>query len=614
MLKGTAGRLYSSILLPCMPDITKFDLNLTTGRCRFQMDRQHSHCEIGGQMSWGEGAGKRGTGLLVMGAVCAWLLLMSGVVRASLPDAVSGDQVQQQEQYWPEFYHPRYPHQLHDIYQQRERAPLWFSAEQAFEARQELRWQLLELALAGAPSQFGIWLREIGAAGEISEHSDAIYTDAYIGIATLRQNLISLGYQQAMSLESLATVPLSVISTGIAEELIVARSSTLLHNLLSYQGDSEQSRLNRRNILRLLELDASLPQWPQLDTGPLLRPGTRSARVPVMREQLQLLGYSEVVAKESGGDMLDTSLAAVVEQFQRQHGLKVDGIIGPQTRHWLNATPLVRARLLARNQFRLQLFHLHQMGQQLVVNLPAFEMGLYRQGELQLQSRVIVGRSSRPTPLLQSKISSVVLNPAWNVPRSILRKDILPKLRHDPDYLLRQRFNLIRYDGQPVNYAGSDWQELLYQPGIPFRLQQRPGEGNALGRYKFHFDNDFAVYLHDTSSPRLFSEAERSFSSGCIRVEQSAQLADYLFRQAGYSDKYTSFLLNDGKTHWLPLHHTVPIFTVYWTAWVDPRGQPQYRNDIYHLDTSVWAQPLPLAATLLSFFRQNKEMTYISES
>jgi len=543
------------------------------------------------------------------------LLLLPVPSRAMLAPSVTEEPPRFGENYWPDNYQPRYPHQLHDLYQQREGGALWFAAEQAFDARQELRWQLLELALAGAPIQFDFWLRDIAATAKANVGSDAIYTDAFIGIMMLRQMLTSAGYQQSMSLESLATVPLSVSSTAITERLLTASSADLLHQLQSYQGDSTQTRSNRQHILRLLELDAAQPQWPQLGAGPLLRPGTRAEVVPLIRRQLHLLGYPGGDAHGHSEETLDASLVAAVEQFQRQHGLKVDGIIGPQTRHWLNATPLVRARLLARNQLRLQLFHLYQTGhQQVVVNLPAFELGLYRQGELQLHSRVIVGRPSRPTPLLQSEISNVVVNPAWNVPRSILRKDILPKLRNDPEYLVRQHFKLIRYDGLPVDYAQEGWQELLYEPGFPFRLQQRPGAGNALGRYKFHFENHFAVYLHDTSSPKLYSEAERSLSSGCIRVEQAEQLADYLFRQTGYSAKYTDLLLNDGKTRWLRLNRTVPVFTVYWTAWIDPRGLPQYRNDIYHFDASIWERDLPLTANLLKLFSSNNTFTYVSGS
>ena len=175
--------------------------------------------------------------------------------------------------------------------------------------------------------------------------------------------------------------------------------------------------------------------------------------------------------------------------------------------------------MLARNLLRKQLFTRFVMNtgqQRIIVNLPAYQMTYQAQGVDVFQSRVVVGRASRATPLLVSEISSVVVNPYWNVPRTIVRKDIVPMLRRDPSYVERKGFELFDYQGQAVSAEQVDWPLLKDTGYFPYRMRQRPGPGNALGAYKFHFDNQYAVYLHDTSSPELFTEMERAFSSGCI--------------------------------------------------------------------------------------------------
>ncbi|MFB2642707.1 murein L,D-transpeptidase [Shewanella bicestrii] len=303
---------------------------------------------------------------------------------------------------------------------------------------------------------------------------------------------------------------------------------------------------------------------------------------------------TEQAATDNNSMRYDDELVIAIKDFQTQHGLQADGVIGKQTLYWLNQSPYVRAKLLAKNTLRQQIFTRTLPASYLMINIPAFELQFVEAGKVILNSKVIVGKASRPTPLLSSHISSVVLNPQWRVPRTIVRRDILPHIRQDGHYLQDRGFDVYDYDGARVEHSPQEWQELA-SSHFPYRLVQRPGAKNALGRYKFHFDNSFSVYLHGTSEPSLFKKTDRALSSGCIRVEKVEELArwfqTHLVKDTRLWDKLTP---NTTQSQWFALSDTMPVYTVYWTAWLDDAGQIQYRNDIYHLEAE-FSQAVPAA-------------------
>ncbi|MEL4430774.1 L,D-transpeptidase family protein [Shewanella mangrovisoli] len=302
----------------------------------------------------------------------------------------------------------------------------------------------------------------------------------------------------------------------------------------------------------------------------------------------------EQVATANNPLRYDDALISAIKDFQTQHGLQADGVIGKQTLYWLNQSPYARAQLLAKNTLRQQIFTRTLPASYLMINIPAFELQFVEAGKVILSSKVIVGKASRPTPLLSSHISSVVLNPQWRVPRTIVRRDILPHIRQDGHYLQDRGFDVYDYDGAQVEHSPQEWQELA-SSHFPYRLVQRPGAKNALGRYKFHFDNSFSVYLHGTSEPSLFKKTDRALSSGCIRVEKVEELArwfqTHLVKDTRLWDKLAP---NTTQSQWFALSDTMPVYTVYWTAWLDDAGQIQYRNDIYQLEAE-FTQAVPAA-------------------
>lgn len=284
-------------------------------------------------------------------------------------------------------------------------------------------------------------------------------------------------------------------------------------------------------------------------------------------------------------ELYDTDLEAGVKRFQARHGLTVDGVIGPQTYAWLDTTPLKRAQLLMRSMMRT-LISDNLPPSYLLVNIPEYHLRLYQNQALVFESNVIVGQNQRKTPVMASKITSVVFNPPWNVPRSILTKDILPKLYRDPGYLDRQGFEVLDSSGTQV-ISRYEWQTRLEEGGgFPYRLRQRPGRGNALGAFKFHLPNNDAIYLHDTPGRGLFARDSRAFSSGCVRVEGAEQLADWLVAGQMNASRLAA-LKASGETRWVKVNEALPLFMVYWPGWLGEDGKPHFRSDIYGFDNGI---------------------------
>lgn len=295
-------------------------------------------------------------------------------------------------------------------------------------------------------------------------------------------------------------------------------------------------------------------------------------------------------------------LVDAVKRFQKWQGLATDGVIGPGTRQWLNASPRLRATLLALNIQRLRILP-GDVTTGIMVNIPNYSLKYYLNGSEVLASRVIVGRPSRKTPLMSSVLSNVVLNPPWNVPTSLVREDIVPKIMHDPGYLQKHGFQLLsgwNSDAEVINPASINW-STVSPDHFPYRVRQEAGAMSALGRYKFNMPSSDAIYLHDTPNHNLFKLDSRALSSGCVRVNKASELANMLLQDTGWNDARISSTVQGGSTTFVPIRHHIPVKLFYLTAWVAEDGKPQFRTDIYNYDSTVrsGAQILSQAEKLL---------------
>jgi murein L,D-transpeptidase YcbB/YkuD len=324
--------------------------------------------------------------------------------------------------------------------------------------------------------------------------------------------------------------------------------------------------------------------WKPVPRGETLRPGDQGPRVRALRERLAVT--DDLPAASADDERFDDGLAEAVRGFQRRHGLEADGVVGSGTLDALNVP--VEARV---DQIRLNLerarWLLHDMPERFViVNVAGFRLHVVDGGRIDWITRVQVGKPYRRTPVFRSRITYLVLNPTWTVPSGILSKDILPAQRRDPGTLARKELKVIDREGAEVDPATIDWSSASGR-SFPYTLRQDPGPRNALGRVKFMFPNEHAVYLHDTPSVDLFERAERAFSSGCIRVEDPLRLAELLLEgQPGWTRAEIDAAVATGKTRSVTLAEPVPVLLSYWTAWTE-KGKVQFRRDLYSRDAKV---------------------------
>jgi L,D-transpeptidase YcbB len=262
--------------------------------------------------------------------------------------------------------------------------------------------------------------------------------------------------------------------------------------------------------------------WPDVPAGPTLHPGDVDRRVRALRKRLQVTGEAPA-ADVPQPELFDETLEQAVRTFQRRHALTVDGLVG---RHTLEALNVPADRRVG--QLRLALERLRWVSQEaavtlVAVNIAGFRVFYVRDGQAVWQSRAMVGRTYRQTPTFRGHMAYLELNPDWTLPPVILRNDTLPTLKRNPAYLAENHIRVFDGAGAEVDPSTIDWNRFERLP--PFVLRQDPGPHNALGAIKFIFPNRHAVFLHDTPHRALFEQADRAFSSGCIRIEDPLELA-----------------------------------------------------------------------------------------
>jgi len=323
--------------------------------------------------------------------------------------------------------------------------------------------------------------------------------------------------------------------------------------------------------------------WPQVPENVKLKAGSQGEAVDRLRQRLWIAG--DLTVQAAAGEPFDVLLDAAVRRFQRRHGLPDDGVVGPRTLAALNVPVGERIRQLEMNLERWRWLPEELGERHIQVNITDFRMQVMEHDRPVLDSLVVVGRSSRPTPVFSANMSYLVLSPLWYVPRSIAVKDKLPVLKRDPYALKRQGIRIFNTSsGKEIDPGSVNWAQVTPR-NFHYRLRQDPGPNNALGRVKFMFPNRHNVYLHDTSSTHLFQRDRRTYSSGCVRVSEPIALAEYLLQD---SDGWTRERILDAsgqrREHSVRFSREVPVHLLYWTAWMDEDGSIHFRQDIYDRD------------------------------
>ncbi len=327
-----------------------------------------------------------------------------------------------------------------------------------------------------------------------------------------------------------------------------------------------------------------------------LKPGQSGDAVVQLRNRLIRMGY----LRKSAAQSYDAGLQAAVQTFQISHGLAPDGVAGAGTIAEINKD--VQDRLgqvlvaMERNRWTPKPLEKKHVW----VNLPDFHVDIMEKGKSTFRSRVVIGKqtSDRVTPEFSDTMEFMVINPSWYVPRSIVTKEYLPLMKRNRN--AQSQLQILGSNGRPINRAKIDFSKYN-ERNFPFSMKQPPSKRNALGLVKFMFPNKYNIYLHDTPSKNLFGREVRAYSHGCVRVHKPFEFAYALLSaQERDAEGYFQKILRTGSERRVDLQQPLPVHLAYFTAWVDAKGRPHYRRDVYGRDGRILAALSNAGVTLRS--------------
>ena len=329
--------------------------------------------------------------------------------------------------------------------------------------------------------------------------------------------------------------------------------------------------------------------WARFGTIlPKLEKGMCDPDIALLRKRL---GITQVFIENDtvNKDLFDQSLLKQVMLFQQRNGLNADGVVGKATIETLNISVGERIATIEANLERWRWLSSDLGERYIKVNIANFDLQVIEKDDLVFNTEAIVGLVNRKTPVFSSIMKYLVLNPDWTVPPTILTDDIIPSVILNPGYLAEKNLKILRIDGTEVDPLSIDWINIL-TTGFPYRVHQEPGPGNALGRVKFVFPNQYSVYIHDTPNRNLFGRTDRSLSSGCIRVNNPVALAAWLMKDnPAWTPAQIKNVIDQGKEQIVNLVSPIQVHIVYLTAWACDDGLVYFRKDIYSRDQKLMA-------------------------
>ncbi len=323
----------------------------------------------------------------------------------------------------------------------------------------------------------------------------------------------------------------------------------------------------RDQLLKYYKIDKK-GGWPKINLdNKAYKKGDSADAVLTLKKRLSITGDYK---GEDTSRIFTMQLESALKHAQQRFGLNTDGVLGAETAKELNVPVEDRIEQMLINMERLKWMPNESNGTRLVANIPEFRLHVINGNQQQFSMKIVVGKSGHNTVIFTDSLEYVVFSPYWNVPQSIVEKEILPEMKKDKNYL--QKNNM---------------EQTGTRNGLPV-IRQKPGGDNALGRVKFIFPNNYHIYFHDTPAKSLFDQNDRAFSHGCIRLEQPQRLAEYLLRDdPNWPDSKIIDAMYSGNNTWVKLKNKIPVYIVYFTAWVTKDGTLNFRDDIYGHDAKM---------------------------
>ncbi len=321
--------------------------------------------------------------------------------------------------------------------------------------------------------------------------------------------------------------------------------------------------------------------WKKIPGGPTMRVGTSSPRVILLRQRLSATG--DLRQQKGRPRSYDAYVGQAVQRYQKRNGLLQTGTVNERTLKALNVSASARLAQLKLNLARISKM-VEGIGKKFImVNIAAAELEAVDFGSVRSRHRTVVGKTDRPSPLISSRVVQVNFYPYWHVPESIVRKDLIPKLKKDPAYLTRTNLRVLKdWGGEEVDPSTIDWND---PEAVNYKFRQDPGPANALGFVRINFPNKHSVYMHDTPTKGLFSHGFRAYSSGCIRIQNVQDLVGWMLqKEKGWAPSRIDETIRMGESKDVNLKKPIPLYWTYITAWSLPDGTVQFRRDLYGRD------------------------------
>jgi len=363
--------------------------------------------------------------------------------------------------------------------------------------------------------------------------------------------------------------------------LVSAIMNDDIYNYLTYLLPMEK---RYKKLVKMLKDYRLMDKFPKLEyTNELLKLGDSSSKIKRIKERLQISG--DFPKNASLTKKFDETLRRAVISYQKRYLLKVTGEVDKVTTYYLNQPTSLNIQAIITNLDKTKLYPKHFEDEHIEVNIPDFTLRYYQEKKKILQKGLVVGRIDRPTPVFSDTMTYIVLNPTWTVTDNLIKRDLIPVLRENPEYLKENNIRVFR-GKKEIEVT----QEMLdpYEKSdkrVPYRFVQYPGETNALGRVKFMFPNKYHVYIHDTDNKSLLDRRYKIYSSGCMRVEQPFELVDILLKHSKKRYKIDD-ILETNKPKTISLRKRIPVHMLYFTVY-EENGLAYFKNDIYLYDMII---------------------------